>query len=85
MVRTTQTYRVVRPTRATSFRADSGDGGRRAVAIYTITQIAILNGFDPRAFLRDVLSCIADHPINKFDQLLPWDRNLDNDESQKAA
>jgi transposase len=52
--------------------AGSDNGGRRAATIYTITQTAILNGHDPEAYLADILARIADHPINKIDELLPW-------------
>ncbi|WP_145727521.1 transposase domain-containing protein, partial [Nitrospirillum viridazoti] len=52
--------------------AGSDAGGERAAAIYTITQTAKLNGRDPQAYLRDVLDRIADHPINRITDLLPW-------------
>jgi hypothetical protein len=52
--------------------AGSDNGGRRAATIYTITQTAILNGHDPEAYLRDILARIADHPINRIHELLPW-------------
>jgi transposase len=52
--------------------AGSDNGGRRAATIYTITQTAILNGHDPEAYLADILARIADHPINRIDDLLPW-------------
>jgi transposase len=52
--------------------AGSDNGGRRAATIYTITQTAILNGQDPEAYLADILARIADHRINKIDELLPW-------------
>ncbi len=50
--------------------ADSG--GERAAAMYTLIGTAKLNGIDPQAYLRHVLTHIADHPINRIDELLPW-------------
>jgi len=52
--------------------AGSDAGGERAAAIYSLIGTAKLNGLDPEAYLRNVLSCIADHPINRIDELLPW-------------
>ena len=50
--------------------ADSG--GDRAAAMYTLIGTAKLNGIDPQAYLRHVLTHIADHPVNRIDELLPW-------------
>lgn len=50
----------------------SDAGGERAAAIYSLVETAKLNALDPEAYLRDVLGRIADHPINRIDELLPW-------------
>jgi hypothetical protein len=53
--------------------AGSDAGGDRAASIYTIVQTARLNGVNPEAYLKDVLTRIADgHPINRIGELLPW-------------
>jgi IS66 C-terminal element len=52
--------------------AGSDSGGVRAAKMYTLIETAKLNGLDPEAYLRDIIACIADHPINRIDELLPW-------------
>jgi transposase len=52
--------------------AGSDSGGRRAALFYTLVRTAVLNGLEPEAYLRDVISRIANHPINRLAQLLPW-------------
>jgi transposase len=50
----------------------SDAGGERAAAIYSLIGTAKLNDIDPEAYLRHVLERIADHPITRVDELLPW-------------
>jgi hypothetical protein len=44
---------------------------RRSVAQEHVN-VGQLNGIDPEAYLRNVLTHIADHPSNRVDNLFPW-------------
>ena len=52
--------------------AGSDRGGDRAATFYSLIGTAKLNGLDPEAYLRQVLTRIADHPISRIEELLPW-------------
>jgi hypothetical protein len=52
--------------------AGSDAGGEHAASIYSLIASTKLNGLDPEAYLREVLTRIADHPVNRIANLLPW-------------
>ena len=52
------------------FKGSEG-GGKSAAIAYALIETAKLNGVDPQAWLTDVLSRIADHKINRIDELPP--------------
>ena len=52
--------------------AGSDAGGERAAILYSLIGSAKLNGLDPESYLRDVLTRIADYPICRIEELLPW-------------
>ncbi len=68
--------RVVALGRKNFLFAGSDAGGERAAAIYSLLGSAKLNGIDPELYLHHVLERIADHPVSKINDLLPWNVSL---------
>ena len=64
--------RVVALGRKNFLFAGSDGGGESAAAIYSLLGTAKLDGIDPESYLRNVLSRIASYPINRIEELLPW-------------
>jgi transposase len=52
--------------------AGSDDGGERAAAIYSLLGTAQLNGVEVEAYLKLLMERLPDHPVNRVDELLPW-------------
>lgn len=50
----------------------SEGGGKAAAIAYTLVETARMNGVNPEAWLTWVLTNIADHKINRIDELAPW-------------
>ena len=66
--------------------AGSDAGGERAAAFYSLIGSAKLNGLDPELYLRTVFARVADHPVNRITELLPWNLAADLiDANNKAA
>jgi transposase len=65
--------------------AGSDRGGERAAAMYSLIVTAKLNDVDPRAWLADVLARIADHPVQRLHELLPWNWRDQKIETAAAA
>jgi hypothetical protein len=68
--------RVVALGRKNYLFCGSDAGGERAAAIYSLLGAAKLNGLDPEIYLQHVLTRIADHPINRIEELLPWNVSI---------
>lgn len=68
--------RVVALGRKNFLFAGSDAGGERAAAMYSLLGSAKLNGLDPEIYLQHVLERIADHPISRVHELLPWNVSL---------
>ncbi|MFW8584638.1 transposase domain-containing protein [Rhizobium beringeri] len=53
--------------------AGSERGADRAAIMLTLITTARLNDIDPKAWLADVLTRIADLPVSRLRELLPWE------------
>ena len=71
-----RSLRTVALGRKSYLFAGSDVGGERAAAMYSLIGSCKLNKIDPESYLRYVFERIADHPINRIDELLPWNVSL---------
>ena len=67
-----QNERAIALGRKSWLFAGSERGADRAAIMYTLIQTAKLNDVDPQAWLADVLARIADMPLPRLAELLPW-------------
>jgi transposase len=65
--------------------AGSDRGGQRAAVMYSLIVSAKMNDIDPQAWLAYVLANMARHPINRLDELLPWNWRPQAKATRKAA
>lgn len=52
--------------------AGSEGGGKAAAVALTLIETAKLNKVDPQARSTDVLGRIAEHPVKRVGELVPW-------------
>ncbi|TDW14683.1 IS66 family transposase [Rhizobium gallicum] len=65
--------------------AGSDRGADRAAFMATLIMTAKLNDIDPQAWLADVLSHIADMPVTRLEELLPWNWSSPTAQAHEAA
>ncbi|MEN1544085.1 transposase domain-containing protein, partial [Pseudomonas aeruginosa] len=69
--------RLARQEKPTA-RSASSSGGERGALLYGLIGTCRLNGIDPEAYLRHILSVLPEWPSNRVDELLPWNVVLTN-------
>jgi transposase len=52
--------------------AGSDAGGERAALFYTLIRTATINAVEPETYLRQIITRIGAHPVNRLNELLPW-------------
>jgi transposase len=80
-----RSLRTVALGRRSYLFAGSDAGGQRAAAMYSLIGSCKLSKIDPESYLRYVFERIADHPINRIDELLPWNVTLPGAEPVRLA
>jgi transposase len=63
----------------------SDRGGERAAVMYSLIVTAKMNDIDPQAWLADALARIAEHPVQRLDELLPWNWHTSSAQASQAA
>jgi len=63
----------------------SDRGTNRAAVMYSVIVTARMSDIDPQAWLADVLARIAGHPVERLDELLPWNWRKTNELKRAAA
>ena len=69
--RTEQSIRGIAVGRGNWLFFGSDVGGRTAAVLRSFVASCQRAGLDPFAWLKDVLNCIASHPVNRIAELLP--------------
>lgn len=64
--------RAVCPGKKNFIFFGSDHGGERGALLYGLIGTCRLNGIDPEAYLRHILSVLPEWPNNKVAELLPW-------------
>jgi hypothetical protein len=52
--------------------AASDRGGERAAMVYSPITTAKMNDVDPQAWFADILARLANHPVHRIKELMPW-------------
>ena len=65
--------------------AGSDRGGQRGALMYSLIVSAKMNDIDPQAWLASVLAMIAQQPVSRLDELLPWNWRAPDAFRKKAA
>lgn len=66
------TLRMVSLGRKNFLFFGSDHGGERGALLYSLLGTCKLNDVDPERYLHHVLDVIADWPVNRVGELLPW-------------
>jgi transposase len=80
-----RSLRTVALGRRSYLFAGSDVGGERAAAMYSLIGSCKLNRIDPESYLKYIFERIADHPINRIEELLPWNVTLAGSEPVQLA
>jgi transposase len=80
-----RSIRPIKLTKKNTLFAGSDGGGRSWACVASLIETCKLNGVEPYAYLQDILQrLVAGHPINRVDELLPWNWKATSNDQQPA-